>query len=104
MTVTMSERWDLVRDALPTARLVAWDGCHKIYLAMDDEQADWFRGSGYTCLVEASPEEMFDAVVEWFEDSCGLRFVSAVRTTVPDPNEGYDDLIPQFADEDEDEE
>lgn len=98
--MNMTERWDLVRETLPDARLIAWDECHKIYVAIDDAQADWFRESGYT-LMEGTPDEMFDTLVKWFDASCWLRFIDAVRLTAPDPNDGYIGLIPQFADEGE---
>ena len=39
----MEEYWGDVEDALQSAELIAFDGCHKIYLAMDAEQAEWFR-------------------------------------------------------------
>jgi hypothetical protein len=42
-----------------------------------------------------TPEEMSKKVMEWFEDSCGLRFVNAVHTNPSNPNEGFIDIIPQ---------
>jgi hypothetical protein len=43
MTKTLDELFEPVADAVENAILVAFDGCHKIYVAMDEEQADWFR-------------------------------------------------------------
>jgi hypothetical protein len=45
---------------------------------------------------------MLETIQDWYADSCGLRFVSAVRTVGGDPNEGFISLIEQGAD-DEDE-
>lgn len=87
------------------ALLVAWDGCHKIYLAMDETEAGFFR-SEYPHVVEGSVDEMTDTVVNWWDESCGLRFISAVRHNADDPNAGFTDVIGQFEDcddEDDDE-
>lgn len=61
------------------AKLVAFDGCHKLYIALDDVEADWFRGSSYETF-EGSVDGMIDKVLEWFDGSCNLRFISAVST------------------------
>lgn len=79
--ITVEDRkaaaWKRVEDALPNAKAIAWDTCHKTSLA---------------------------TLQEWFADSCALRFITAVHS-VPegeDPNEGFTDLIAQFEmDEDE---
>ena len=48
--------------------------------------------------------EMANTVLSWYEDSCGLRFISAVHTDKENPNDGYINVVAQFADyEDEDE-
>ena len=60
------------------AVLVAWDGCHKIYLAMDDTEADWFeRSKGYETF-RSNTEDMTQKVRSWYKNSCELRFISAV--------------------------
>lgn len=93
-----------VQPHITDAECVAWDGCHKIYLALDAEQAEWFRDN-YEIVVEGTAEEMLAAVDRWWDDSCGLRFVSGVTTNHADPNAGFTDIVPQFAeDDDEDEE
>ena len=114
MEMTMEDYWLVVEDALQSADLIAFDGCHKIYLAMDVEQARWFR-SEYTesvcetsCNFTGSTQEMLQKIKHWWNDSCPLRFISAVETNEENPNAGFTDLIPQGAfdgneDEDEDE-
>lgn len=93
--------------ALPDAKAIAWDTCHKIYVLMDDEQVVLMREYGYGAepdtdsLItadQATPQEMLEQIRKWYEESCGLRFVQAVSTTYPDPNDGFTDLIPQGAD------
>ena len=87
-----------IDDYTATAKAIAWDTCHKIYVLMDEAQVELMREYGYDPLItsdEMTPEEMSKKVMEWFEDSCGLRFVSAVHTNPSDPNEGFIDIIPQ---------
>lgn len=91
----------LVYEAIPNAKAIAWDECHKIYVLMDDEQVALMRQYGYDALItkdEISDGDMFDRVKEWYDRSCSLRFVQAVETSHPDQNDGFTDLIPQGAD------
>ena len=97
MTKTMENYWDDVEDAAQEAILIAWDTCHKIYLAMDAEQAEWFRENYAPDIYEGTPDEMVKKLHEWFDQSCGLRFINAVETNHADPNAGYTALIPQGA-------
>lgn len=98
MPSTLDNGWTLVSEYVDEAKLIAWDECHKIYLAMDDTQADWFRDE-YPAVVEGSPEHLLTTLEEWFDKSCGLRFINAVSTNEADPNAGFVTLIPQGADE-----
>jgi len=98
--------FDLVKERVVDAKAIAWDTCHKIYLLMDNEQVELMRGYGYDPLItsdEATPEQMLSLLEEWFDDSCALRFISAVSTNHIDPNLGFETLIGQFDDEDEEE-
>ena len=99
--------YDKVEEALQEAKGIAWDTCHKIYVLMDDEQMAKMATYGYDPLISAdemNPTQMLDKIIDWYEDSCSLRFVEAVWTNYEDPNAGYVDLIGQFEDqEDEDE-
>lgn len=116
-TTTMEDYWSDVEDAIQYAELIAFDGCHKIYLAMDVEQAEWFRNNynekecSTSCNFTGSTQEMLTKIKHWWDDSCGLRFISAVETNHENPNAGFKSLIPQGAsdvegswDDDEDEE
>lgn len=100
--ITMTDYWERVEDALPDARLIAWDECHKIYVALDDTEAAWFRGSDYT-LVEGDPDVLLSTLREWYDQSCFLRFINGVRHDADDPNDGFVDLIPQGAEDYDDE-
>ena len=90
--------------AVELAKGIAFDTCHKIYVLMDDDQMALMKGYGYDPLIAAdttTPEQMLTTIRKWYNDSCGLRFVSGVRSVDGDPNEGFIDLIPQGLDDDE---
>jgi hypothetical protein len=98
-----------------TAKAIAYDTCHKIYVLMDDEQVELMRSYGYgnendpDCLItsdQMTPSQMSDRVALWFEGSCGLRFINAVHSDKSVGYEGFVDIVSQFegqGDEDEDE-
>jgi hypothetical protein len=100
--------------AVQDAKAIAFDGCHKIYVLMDDAQVDKMRSYGYgdddgSFLVtadEVRKVEMLDILKDWYAGSCSLKFINSVATMPEgtDPNEGYVDLIAQGADWEEDEE
>lgn len=96
---------DRVEYACQEAKAIAWDTCHKIYILLDDEQVRLMRSYGYDPIItsdEMSPAEMAAKIDEWYEESCGLRFVNSVETK-PNPNDGFETIIGQFEDEEEDE-
>ena len=96
---TLPDYFDPVIDTINHARLIAWDGCHKIYLATDDSEADRFRrdynGEDHDCTFEGTPKEMLNLLVTWWNNSCELKFIKAVRTNHADPEAGYVSLIGQ---------
>lgn len=95
MNGTTTELWDDVLDHLLDTHLIAWDGCHKIYMALDEEEAEWFRDN-YEHIVEDTAEVMLDTLKKWYDESCFLKFVSGVRHNAEDPNAGFVNLIEQF--------
>jgi hypothetical protein len=106
----LPDYFDPVLDAVEDALLIAFDGCHKIYLAMDEEQADWFRTNynGTNCddrTFTGTPDEMLSTILEWWGESCALKFINAVTTDRENPNAGYKSLIGQgdWCEDDEDE-
>ena len=90
--------WSDVEDALKDADGIAFDGCHKIYVLLDSEQTSLMREYGYEYLMPVTDDTdaALATLTEWFEDSCGLRFISAVATNHEDPNAGFKNLISQF--------
>lgn len=103
---SLEEGWDATAKYLEGAVLIAFDECHKIYLAMDEIEADFFRLNYSPHTVEGlSPNMMLAIVKDWYEQSCPLRFINAVWHDEVDPNAGFVSLISQTAGyEDEDEE
>ena len=96
--------WGKVEGALIGAKGIAFDGCHKIYVLLDDEQMAQMRAWGYDPLISADQmgsDEMLSTIQGWYDASCGLRFVQAVRTVDGDPNDGFVSLIAQFEGDDE---
>jgi hypothetical protein len=96
----MAASFGKVEEYLENAKGIAFDTCHKIYVLMDDEQMEEMRGYGYDPLISAedtTPNEMLTTIMDWYEDSCGLRFVQAVHTNHEDPNAGFVSLIEQGA-------
>jgi len=90
---------NLVYCRISEAEGIAWDNCHKIYLLMDSEQVNLMRGYGYDLLVTAdqmSSDEMFELVENWYNSSCSLRFIQAVSTNHINPNAGFESLVSQF--------
>lgn len=104
-----TQAFKAVDAVLPHAKGIAWDTCHKIYVLMDEEQMTEMRGYGYDPLIRIGASgftvaDAADTLRQWWEESCFLRFISAVRTNHEDPNAGFTSLIAQFElDEDEEE-
>lgn len=65
-------------ELIAEADSVAFDGCHKIYLNMDPQQTMKMIDYGYTRIVTDTPAAMENVVAQWYDDSCGLRFIDAV--------------------------
>ena len=111
-TTTMEDYWDDVKEQVQYAKCISFDGCHKIYLAMDDTQAQWFKENynGLECddrTFEGTPEQMFELLKNWYTYSCSLKFIQAVWSNEADPNAGFVSLISQeagWAEDEEDEE
>lgn len=87
---------------MPEVKSIAWDGCHKIYVLLDDEQTAEMRGIGYGdewgALIETNtlPDRtVLDILEHWFRESCGLVFINSVRTVAGNPNDGFGRIIEQ---------
>lgn len=91
--------WKLIEQMCRNADSITWDSCHKIYLAMDKKETKEFVSYGYDPIIrkgQLDSKEMAATLKQWYEDSCGLRFISAVFSNAEDPNYGFVQLVPQF--------
>lgn len=100
-TETIQTAWEVVEEHIDEARLIAWDTCHKIYLALDDIEAEWFR-ENYDCVVEGSTDLMMKTLRTWYAESCPLKFIQGVRHNADNPNDGFISLIDQGAQDEND--
>ena len=92
--------WTLVYEKMEDAKAIAFDGCHKIYVLMDDAQVALMREYEYDPLYtkdEMSAGEMYETIQHWYAEACPLKFVEAVSTMPEgeDANLGFDTLIGQ---------
>ena len=88
-----------VETALINAVSVCWDGCHKIYIAFDNESDAALGGSlGYeTFLIDhANVSDSLDRLFGWWQEACGLRFITGMKNVNELPT-----IIGQFEYEDE---
>jgi len=91
--------WADVRKNINSTLLIAWDECHKIYMALDQHEADWFK-ENYPKTFTGTADEMLATLHSWYISSCPLRLVSTVRHNATDPNSGYETMIAQFDERD----
>lgn len=87
-----------VEEAVRNSVLVAWDGCHKIYVALDQKSADDFRYLEYPHIVQSDSDTVLELLNEWWDESCPLRFIQSMSNGGDDCDD-FDDLIPQFAED-----
>lgn len=113
MANTLEDLWFETSQALEDAKGIAFDGCHKIYVLLDDEQVHLMAGYGYGedssflfTKQHLNEQEMLNTLKGWYEKSCALKFIQAVETVSEgqDPNEGFSDLIEQGFEEETDDE
>lgn len=95
-TDILQTAWEVVEEHIDDALLIAFDGCHKIYLALDETQAAWFA-TNYDHVLRDTPEVMLKQLHKWYDKSCSFKFIQGVRTNVDDPNAGFISLIDQGA-------
>lgn len=105
----LEDYWDEVETAVGYASGIAFDGCHKIYVLMDETQVGLMREYEYEFVLtkaDLRKDEMLEVLRNWYEGSCFLKFIQAVGS-VPegqDENDGFTTLIPQGAEQEEEDE
>jgi hypothetical protein len=102
----------LIDEYTNEAKGIAFDTCHKIYVLMDDEQVALQRSYGYGengeglfTSDEMTPDQMKRQVMDWYHQSCGLRFIYAVSSDESFGVGGFKGIIEQgYENEDDDDE
>ena len=82
-TATLDRETIFVSTIMEMADSIAFDGCHKIYVLLDKHQTEQQISYNYKHIVKAdstTPEELERIMWQWYEDSCPLRFISAIAT------------------------
>ena len=85
-----SAAWARIEELSETAVCAVWDGCHKIYLAMDPQSEGHLNAYPY-----ATYTGIYGWIEKWWCNSCSLRFVSTIRNGGM-TNDDYDDVLPQL--------
>jgi hypothetical protein len=81
-TLLDEDTCDIIMGYLAVARAIAWDTCHKLYIALDEDALNLLEE--YDPLIMAdtmTTEQLFNTVVSWFTSSCNFRFIQVVVTT-----------------------
>ena len=105
--------WEDVETAVGAGiKGLAFDGCHKIYVLLDEEQVqqsrEWGYGEDGSMLIVvkddsfATWQDSMRILRDWYDQSCGLRFIDSVSTVAHNPNAGYTVLIGQGELDDDD--
>ena len=80
-TATLDRETIFVSTIMELADSIAFDGCHKIYVLLDKHQTE--QMISYKHIVKAEDttlKELERTMWQWYEDSCELRFISAIAT------------------------
>ena len=80
-----------IKSALDKAVSISWEGCHKIYITLDMESHNQQVEYGYEMVAVEDKAEALDKLWEWWDVSCGLRFINAIEG-----ESTFRDVIPQF--------
>ena len=67
-----------IESALDKAVSITWEGCHKIYVALDMEGHNNLAASRYKLVPVQDKTEALNQLYEWFDISSGLRFISGL--------------------------
>ena len=106
LDLRISEAFEKIEARVDEIEAIAWDGCHKVYLALDHAEAERFLRLGYGPYAYGdedsgenrseflwtstlSVSEILDVLQQWYFESCGLQFISAVK------GGEFEQIIPQ---------
>lgn len=90
----MENYWTETAIVLGDALAITWDNCHKIYVLMDENQIRKSEGYGYEIVRIGDRGQALATLMDWYENSCGLKFIEAISST----GEEFTTIIPQGLD------
>lgn len=93
---------EAVQNAVDGAVSIAWEGCHKIYIQLDQASHEEMIGFGYTPIPIQDNDKAVQQLWEWFDNSCRLRFINATKKNGQQTD--FIDVIPQGEYDSEDDE
>ena len=65
--------------ACKDAYSIMWDGCHKIYINLDEDSHIDAIDIGYEPILVDDHKEARSTVQEWYDKACPLKFINAVK-------------------------
>ena len=86
--------WSMVDTALASAHAIMFDGCHKIYVIASPDYPDSSIYETHVKLAAVSQAGALATLKRWWEESCGLRFITQIDND-GESNSDYNDLIEQ---------
>ena len=94
-TKSVKEGFKKLEKILPEAKGIEWDGCHRIYVLMDE--GDMMGGFEFLVRAdEATPTQMLETLKEWWDQSCKWRFIMCMATSAANPRDiDFVEIIPQ---------
>jgi len=69
----------VIEKHLSNAVSISWEGCHKIYIELDQASHDRQVKYGYEPVMVEDKQDALNELYEWFDRSCGLRFIHAIK-------------------------
>lgn len=78
--MTDSELREKVRKGLRGSKSITWDGCHKIYIASDQQGHQFLLDVGYKALPVDDVNVALNTICKWWGKACPLRFVQSIRS------------------------
>lgn len=88
-----------IEDVLDKAVSITWEGCHKIYICLDQASHKQQIEYGYKTMLIKDKIEALNQLYEWWDASCSLRFIHAIELPIRDVI--FHDVVPQFDYDDE---
>lgn len=84
------EKAFIINNALSIAHAAQWDGCHKIWILLDETQVTKAIENGLSTAPElwinidptstTSLANAFRTISQWYDNACPLKFITTIHT------------------------